>query len=288
MIPRLVLVTFVLLTADWLVVPLRAQEEVKPLPDLASFVAEVKSRLQINQTLLKNYTYQQRNSQKHLDKNGRVKKTETRLYEIFPNADPALTYRRLVEKDGNRLSESESTKQDRDYEKRRANAEKKRLKKSHAETEEKARQEEKEAIEEAFRVFDIAMEAREIIGGRPAIRFSFEPKPGVKAKSKEVKILRNFAGHAWFDEELYEMVRFEVEAIKDVSLGFGLVAKLHKGSKGFFERRHFNGEVWLPSATQFTGNLRLLLFKRMRMEVTDEFFDFRKFTVETSVSYDRQ
>jgi len=262
----------------------QAQAPEPPLPDFNRFVTEVKSRLRTDQSLLKNYTYEQRNSQKHLDKKGGVKKTETKLYEVFPDNDPQLTYRRLVEKDGKRLSESELQKQDREYEKRRAAREKKRLKRD-PKDEAKARKEEEEAIEEAFRVFDIAMEARETVDGRPTIRFSFKPKPGAKAKSDEGKILLNFSGRVWFDEALYEMVRLEVEAIKDVSFGFGLLAKLHKGAKGHFERRLFNNEVWLPATTQFSGNLRLLLFKSMRMEVTDEFFDYRKFSVETSVSY---
>ncbi len=284
---RFALVTLAMLMPGLLFNPTRAQQAEKALPEFAGFVTEVKSRLQMNQSVLKNYTYQQRNSQKHLDKNGRVKKIETRLYEIFPDTDAGLTYRRLVEKDGKRVSESELKKQDREYEKRRSDREKKRLKSSAAD-EEKAKKEEREAIDEAFRVFEIVMEGRETIDGRPAIRLSFKPKPGLKAKSREVKILQNFAGHVWFDENLYELVRLEVEAIQDVSFGFGVLAKLHKGAKGLFERRLFNEEVWLPSTTQFSGSLRLLLVKGMRMEVTDEFFDYRKFSVETSVSYDRE
>jgi len=263
------------------------QETEKPLPEYSGFVAEVKARLQINQTALKHYTYQQRNAQKHLDKNGRVKKVETRVYEVFPDNKADLTYRRLVEKDGKPVPESELKKQDRDYEKKRAKKEKKYLK-AGAEAEEKAKKEEREAIEEAFRVFEIAMEGRDVVHGRPAIRFSFKPRPGIKPKSDEVKILQNFSGQAWFDETLYEMVRLEVEAIRDVRIGFGLLAKLSKGSKGSVERRFFNDEVWLPSSTRFTGNLRLLLVKSMRMDVTDEFFDYRRFSVETSVSFDRE
>ncbi len=90
----------------------------------------------------------------------------------------------------------------------------------------------------------------------------------------------------WFDEALYEMVHLEVEAIKEVSFGFGLLAKLDKGAKGRVERRLYNDEVWLPSSVEFSGNLRLLLFKRIRGQVTDEFFDYRKFTVETSVTFE--
>ncbi len=283
----LTLMVFGILAPPSLIANAQTQGPEPPLPDFNRFVAEVKSRLRIHQTLLKDYTYEQRNSQKHLDKNGRVKKSETRRYEVFPGDGSQLTYHRLIEKNGKRVSESELKKQDSEYQKRRAAREKKRLKQD-PEAESKARKEEEEAIEEAFRVFEIAMETREIIHDRPAIRFSFKPRPGMKAKNDEIKTLRNFAGHVWFDEALYEMVRLEVEAIKDVSFGFGLLAKLHKGAKGRFERRLYNDEVWLPSSVEFSGNLRLLLFKSMRMEVTDEFFDYRKFTVETSVSFEPQ
>jgi len=282
---RLCLLVFAVLAPNFLVAQDNSQQPEQPLPDFDRFLAEIKSRLRMDQTLLRNYTYEQRNTQKHLDKNGRVKKIETRLYEVFPADDPQLTYRRLMEKDGKPVPEKELKEQDRDYEKRRAKREKKLAKRS-AEEENKAKKEEEEAIEEAFRIFEIAMEARETINSRPAIRFAFRPKPGAKAKSDEGKILLKFAGHAWFDEARYEIVRVELEAIDDVSIGFGVLAKLHKGAKGRFERRLFNDEVWLPFSSQFSGNLRLMLFKSMRMEVTDEFFDYRKFSVETSVSYE--
>jgi hypothetical protein len=286
MTARLILAVFATLAAASLCSRTLAQQTQPPLPDFDGFIAEVKSRLQLDQRILNQYTYQQRSAQTHFDKLGRVKKTETQLYEVFPHVDTGLTYRRLIEKNGAPVSENRLKKQDRDYEKRRAAREKKRLKFG-PRTEHKAKQEEQEAIDEAFRAFEIAMEGRETIHGRPAIRFSFQPKPGFKVKTSDVKVLHNFAGRVWFDETLYELARLEVEAIKDVGLGFGLVAKLNKGARGVFERRFFNEEVWLPSTAQFSGNLRLLLFKNMRMQVVDEFFDYRKFSVEASVTYGR-
>lgn len=264
-----------------------AQPGEPPLPEFDGFVAEVKTRLQFDQKLLNQYTYQQRTVLKHLDKHDRVKKVETKLYEVFPDSDQQLRYRRLIEKDGKAVSAAERSKQDRKYRKRRADSEK-RHRKSDPDAEEKARAEEREAIEEAFRAFDFAMEGRETVNGRPAIRFSFEPKPGVSAKSREVKILRNFAGRVWFDEESHELVRLEVTAIRDVRIGWGMVAKLRQGASASLERRLFNNEVWLPSMSRFSGNLRLLLVKGMRMEATDEFFDYRAFRVETAVSFGQE
>jgi hypothetical protein len=48
-----------------------------------------------------------------------------------------------------------------------------------------------------------------------------DPKPGIKATSSQVKILRNFAEPVWFDETLYELVRLELQAFEPATFGFG-------------------------------------------------------------------
>ena len=50
------------------------------------------------------------------------------------------------------------------------------------------------------------------------------------------------------------MVRLEVEAIDTVTSGLGIVARMHKGSKGAFQRRKVNGEEWLPASATYTGS----------------------------------
>ena len=58
--------------------------------------------------------------------------------------------------------------------------------------------------------------------------------------------MRKFAVRAWVSESDRELVRVDAEAIDTLSMGFGLLARLHKGAKLSFLRTKVNDEVWLP------------------------------------------
>ena len=146
------------------------------------------------------------------------------------------------------------------------------------------RRENAASVDEAFRVYDIRMLGREALAGHDTIVFSFAPKPGARPRTKEGKLLRHFAGKMWVSETEYEPVRLEVEALDTVSFGWGLLARVHEGSRLAFERRKVNGEEWLPASASYTASARVLLLKRMRVRATVEFSDYRKFTVTTETT----
>jgi hypothetical protein len=270
--------------------PARPQEPEKPLPDLQSFLSSVRSKLKTDHRILSQYTYREKQTEKSYDKKGVQTKTETSLFEVFHDRDPDGVYRRLIEKNGRPASEGEIRKQDQKHEKERARQVKKLAStspKKLAKQKEREDREEREAIGEAFQLYDIAMEAREAVDGRPAIRLSFKPKPGFRVKTDAGKMLSKMTGRAWFDEATQELARIEVETFQDISVGLGVLGKLRKGAKATFRRRYVNDEAWLPAFSQFSGKLRILLVKAMSIEMVNEFSDYRKFTVETSVSYQR-
>ena len=62
---------------------------------------------------------------------------------------------------------------------------------------------------------------------------------------------------AWIRESDRELVRLDAEAIDTLSIGFGLLARLHKGAKLSFLRTKVNDEVWLPSRVSFSGSARV-------------------------------
>jgi len=267
--------------------PAKPQEPEEPLPDLQSFLSSVRSKLKTDNRILSSYTYRSKSTERRLDRNGQTTKTEVKIYDVFHDREPDTTYRRLIEEDGKPVSAAEIEKQDRNYEKERSKATRKLSKDPVKAAAQKQREEreEQEAIDEAFALYDITMEAREWVNGRPAIRFSFRPRPGFKARTDAGKMLAKMSGQAWFDEETQEMARINVETLQDISVGFGILGKLRKGARASFERRYLNNEAWLPASAQFAGALRIMLFKGMRLELTNEFWDYKKFTVETSVSY---
>ncbi len=150
---------------------------------------------------------------------------------------------------------------------------------------EKARRRYSAAIDDLFRIYDIRMIRREAIDGHDAILATLIPKEGVRPLTDDGKIMRNFKARAWVSESDYELVRVEIEAIRDLSFGLGLLARVHEGTVATYERRKVNNEVWLPAKVTWTASGRLFLLRRLRLRGISEFSSYRKFTVDTSTTY---
>ena len=144
---------------------------------------------------------------------------------------------------------------------------------------EKARRRRAAAIDDLFRLYDIRMVRREPISGHVTILATLDPKDGVTPRTDDGKIMRNFRARAWVSESDYELVRIEIEAVRDLSFGLGLLARVHKGTVATFERRKVNDEAWLPAKVTWTASGRVLLLRRLRLRGISEFFDYKKFTV---------
>ena len=96
--------------------------------------------------------------------------------------------------------------------------------------------------------------------------------------------MRNFSGRVWISESDHELARVEVEAVDNVSIGLGLLARLHKGSTLSFERRKVNGEAWLPASARYSISGRIGLVAVMRRAAIVEFSNYKKFGVDTSTT----
>jgi hypothetical protein len=270
--------------SSWTVV--RAQD--RPLPDRDTFLAEVRTHLQTDQALQASYAYIETRRERKLDGDGRVTVESVKIFENSPGLPGERRWERLIEKDGTPVPARELAKQDRERQKKaqeiaRRMAEEPR--KEHARQVrawEEYQREAEEAVDDVFRVFDIRMAGRETIDGHDTIAFSLTPRPAAKPRTREGGMMRHFEVSAWVSERDYELVRLHAEAIDTVSIGFGLLARIHKGARFAFDRRKVNGEVWLPSSYSYSGSARVGLLKVLRRGGASEFSNYRKFTVETS------
>jgi hypothetical protein len=126
---------------------------------------------------------------------------------------------------------------------------------------------------------------RETVDGHETIVVTVTPRADANPQTADGKMMRHFAARAWIDEAEYEVVRVEVEALDDLSFGWGLFARVHKGARATYQRRKVNDDKWLPAQVTWAGSGRLLLFKRLRERGRSEFSGYRKFTVGTSTTY---
>lgn len=267
--------------------PLTAQE--RPLPNRDAFVTQVRARLASDDVRQSGYMYVERRTEEKLDAAGRVLHTSQKVFEVYPGIPGEGRYRRLIEEDGRPTAPEKLASEDRARQKV-AEAYVKSLstsdgRRSDAERQDKVRREDAAAIEDLFRVYAMQFVGRETVDGRETIVVTVTPRAGVTAQTDDGKMMRHFAARAWIDEAEYEVVRVEVEALDDLSFGWGLFARVHKGARATYQRRKVNDDKWLPAQVTWSGSGRLLLLKRLRERGRSEYSGYRKFTVGTSTTY---
>jgi hypothetical protein len=269
----------------------RALAQERPLPDPATFLPEVKQRLQTDQSLQSSYSYVETRRERKLDGRGRATSESVKVFENYPGLPGEQRWERLISENGRPVPADELAKKDRE---RRQKAEEYARRLSAQPEQERARQERAwdkdrrdaaKTVDDIFRVYDVRMTGRDTIDGHGTIRFSLMPRRDARPQTRDGGIMRHFMGTAWVSESDYELVRLTVEAIDTVGIGLGLLARVHKGARIAFERRKINDEVWLPATASYSFNARVALLRMLRRDATLEFSNYRKFTVDTSSSF---
>src|SRR5207249_1648590 len=136
--------------------------------------------------------------------------------------------------------------------------------------------EEQDIIDDVLAMYDFDFIRREMIGDVPTIYITYKPKPNYKPKTGDGKMLQKISGHVWIAEDDHEIAKLDGEVMEPISIGAGLLAKLHKGSRVGLERRKINGEVWLPIKEEAFIDARFLVLKGIKELVTVEYSDHKK------------
>lgn len=270
-----------------LVVAAPAAQE-RPLPDVATFTAEVKKHLATDEERQSGYVFNERRLEQKVDGSGRVTDETVKVFEVFPGLPGENRYLRLIEENGKATPPDKLVKQDaerrrkaEDYARKQAIASERR---KDERQQDKARQEYSAAVEDIFRVFDIQMLKREPIDGHDTILATLTPRRDARPLTDDGKVMRHFKAKAWISESDYELVRVEIEAIDTLSFGLGLLARVHKGTVATYQRRKVNGETWLPAEVTWTASARVLLLRRLRLRGESRYSNYRRYSVDTSTT----
>jgi hypothetical protein len=257
-----------------------AQAQERPLPDPQAFLARSLKHLRSNDLLRSRYTYTEKETRSTYDESGRLVKKQVRVYEVTPSPEPELTYRRLVSVNG--VQPADLAKRDAEQQQKERQWLARREQEGLDERQARLRKEEIEdrkeqaVVDELSCIFDFRMTGREIIDERPAIVFTYEPRPGCSPRTPQGGILKSFHGQAWVDEQEYELVRLTSTVLDTTSVKFGFIVRLLKGSQGRIERRKIDGEAWLPTYARFTGSGRVLFVYRVDLDQETEYSSYRK------------
>ena len=200
------------------------------------------------------YAYKERRTELHTNPFGRLGTGDVLLYDVTPGPTPAVTFRTLLEKNGKAVANSKPEKQER-----------------------RVRTGGPSTIDDTASALRFSIDRREVVHGRDAIVVRFEPRPDANPQTREGKLARMFSGLIWVDEAALEVTRVEATAVEDLSYGFGLLAKLRKGSVVTLTRQRIDEHIWLPTSVKFKGDGRALLaIRKLTIDFNVEWFDYRR------------
>jgi hypothetical protein len=265
---------------------LPAQQQ--PLPDRRAFLQEVRKHLDTDEFRQLGYMYVETRRDRKLDKAGQPTGESVKILESYPGLPGEERWERVLSEDGKAIPPQELERGDRERQQhveeyaRKLAKDPAQMKAKEERDRERRRRERAENIDDIDRIFDVRMVGREAIEGHDTILLALTPRHDAKPRTRAGGIMRNFNVRAWISESDYELVRLDAEAIDTVSIGFGLLARVHKGSKASFQRRKVNGESWLPARVDYFVSMRVGLVAVLRRGGSVEFSNYKKFGVDSS------
>jgi hypothetical protein len=261
-------------------------EGARPLPDLTSLMKAINANQEKVEQMRERYTCRMAQVERKHEGDGRVKESETRLYEVTPVGREFVE--RLISENGRELSPSEQQKEDRRIQKEIEEILKRQKKEK--EKEERARARGEEADEDGnrltilhfLRISEVSSIRREIFRGHEVLAFDFEPRKGFKPRSRAESIASKLAGTVWVDEGALQIVRLEARLTDTFKVGGGLLASVAPSTAFVFEQDKIGEEVWLPSFMEANLSIRLMLFAKLNRSMTRQYSDYRKYHIDSN------
>jgi hypothetical protein len=251
------------------------------LPDGAEIARRVRDVIRLDYELQAQFSYVEQRRELRVTKLGKVEIGAQRTFEVYPSAVPGRTYKRLIAVDGKPLSEAELARRDAEHaadvaeDAARRQRETARQRDARLKEEADARRERDAIIADGFAVFEPKITGREVLEGHSMLVVELTPRPGARVTTREGRWMKHFEGRAWIAEEGYQVARLEMRARDDVTIGWGIVGRVHEGSRFVFARRKFEN-AWLPAEVVFDATGRTLLFRKFDIDVVTTYSDYKR------------
>ncbi len=258
---------------------------VQPPSDLDAFARKVREviRLEYADPIRFNYTEEGRDVD--ISMFGKVSVGPLQTFEVRQNP-PGEAWRRLVAIDGKPLAAAELARRDAEHEREmrrkaeRERSETPRQRAARLKEEAEELRERDEILDDAERVFAFTFVARENVDGQPVIVVDLTPRPQAIVKTSEGQRMKRFAGRLWVGESDYRLARVRLHAIDSVSVGWGVVAKVERGSGFDFVRKKVAG-AWVASRLTIEGTGNTLLFRSFAIKTVTTYTNHRPYAAAT-------
>lgn len=251
------------------------------IPDIPTLMHDVEANQRASEKLREHYFYRAASTTEETDNKGRVKKTETRITEIFTRQGVVVS--RLIEKDGKPLSEKDQKKEDDRIDKEVKEAVEKREKREREGKPTNGNGQEVLTVSRILELGNFTNPRRIDYKGRPTIVVDYTGDPHAKTRYRFEDVFKLLAGTVWIDEQTRSMVRGEGHVTDNFHVAGGLVVNVHSGFRFSFEQTYINNEIWLPSIVEGEGSARVFLFFKIQGRSRTTFSNYRKYTASATI-----
>jgi hypothetical protein len=256
-----------------------------PPPADADTVDLVALARSVHATLLKEYrqeqryTYVEQRRDVDISKLGAVSVGPLRTFEVYPRSF-GPDYKRLIAIEGKPLEPAELARRDEEHRRNQAKeAERQRREPPERRAARlKKDQEELEAtLNDAYRVFEFRLAGREPLDGDPMYIVDLKPRADARVTTREGEWMKKMEGRMWISETGHHIARLSLRAVDDLSIGWGVVARVEPGS-GFEYVRKRIGPDWVPLKLTVEGSGRTLLFRRFSVKTVTTYTNHQRWS----------
>ena len=257
-------------------------------PEDWAFLSEVRENLSRAERIAHLYSYKERRTDVHTNPFGRIGTGDTRVLDVYPSPNRQLTFRRVIERNGVPVAQDELRQQEREYQQRasgvhaRLSTEGIDHRTARTRDEAAARQRAQNRLDDILRVLVFDVDRREVRNGVETVVVTFWGRPDAQPTTREGRIARSFKGTIWIHEKSHELMDVEAVTTDDIAFG-GFIARISDGTRSMMTRREVAPGIWMPTRVTFTGEGRALLFRRLKIDYSVEWFDYTKMTPGSSI-----
>jgi hypothetical protein len=249
-------------------------------PDSAAFLRHVREAVRQEDERLAAFTYVERGREVRVSKLGKVTVGPERTFEVYPSTVPGETYKRLIAVDGKPLGREELAR--RDAERRQDLAERARREATESPAARRKRlaaaadelAEREQMINDAFAVFAARWIGREMLDGVPVIVADLSPHQEANVSTREGRWMKHFAGRVWIDETTHQIAKIDMQAIDDISIGWGIVGRIYEKTRIVATRTRV-GNIWMPSQFTIDASGRTLMFRAFEVRLATSYSDYK-------------
>lgn len=239
------------------------------------------------------YTFMRKQVEREINDRGELKKEKITVHEIYPVMGGGQVLK-LLSEDGVALSPERAAKEEKRVAEELMKAEREFTKQEQKRARERDERAKKKnatgagengdddlGIAEFFRASEFVSPRRERFRERDAIVFDFRARPGFRPTNKEEALIAKLTGVVWIDPVDKQVMRLEARLEQAYKIGAGLLASVRPGSHFAFEQARMDEGLWLPRFSQISASAKVLIFAGFRLDATQEFSDYKRFTTKS-------